>query len=80
MTLLSASRVQLGLDHSFQYMHYGQFQGLPDGLGGYVDERAEVALLSRRITIFGTAEAAPYDLEGEVAERDWVGKEALPLL
>ena len=80
VTPLLNNQVRLGLDHSFLFMHYGKYQGLADGLGGYVDERAEVALLSRRITIFGTAEAAPYNLEGEVAQRDRVGKEALPLL
>lgn len=73
VTQVSATRVQLGLDHPFRYMHYGQYQGLVDGMGGYVDERAEVALLSRRIMIFGTAEAAPYDLQGEASPWDWMG-------
>ena len=56
--------MKLSLDHSFAYNHYGQYQGLPDGLGGFVDERAEVALLSRNILIFGTEEEGAYKLEG----------------
>lgn len=64
MTQVAGGSVQLSLDHSFTYMHYGKYQGLPDGLEGYVDERAEVALLTRNILIFGTDEDGAYKLEG----------------
>jgi len=37
---------------------------VPDGFGGYIDETAEVALLTRNIVITGSDEAAPYNLEG----------------
>ena len=45
-------------------MHYGNPYGIPDGFGGFVDERAEVALLNRTIVIRGLDEPAPYQYEG----------------
>ena len=66
VTPLPGGSVNLSLDHSFAYNHYGQYQGLADGLGGYVDERAEVALLSRNILIFGTNEDGANKLEGVI--------------
>lgn len=52
------------LDGSLRWMHYGDPRGVPDGFGGYVDERAEVALLSRRIVITGEDEPPPHQYEG----------------
>lgn len=46
------------------YKHWGNLTGVTDGFGGYVDERAEVMLLTRNIVITGTEEPSPYQLEG----------------
>jgi len=46
------------------YNHFGDPKGVPDGFGGYIEEAAEVALLTRNIVITGTDEPAPYSLEG----------------
>jgi len=54
----------LTLDKPLTYNHYGNPLGVPDGFGGYIDETAEVALLSRNIVVTGSDEAAPYGLEG----------------
>ena len=52
------------LDGPLMYDHYGTYNGLSDGFGGYVDERSEVMLISRNIQITGTDEPPPHDLEG----------------
>lgn len=52
------------LDGPLQWMHWGDARGIPDGFGGYVDERAEVALLSRNIVITGVDEPRPHQYEG----------------
>ncbi len=57
------------LDSKVVYNHYGTKNGISDGFGGYIDERAEVMLLSRNIVIKGTDEPAPYDLEGGASSR-----------
>lgn len=54
----------LTLDKALQWSHWGNARGIPDGFGGFVDERAEVALLSRNIVITGVDEPAPYQYEG----------------
>lgn len=54
----------ISLRQPLKYKHYGTIHGLSDGFGGFVDERAEVLLLSRRIVITSTDEPAPYNLEG----------------
>lgn len=46
------------------YNHFGDPRGVPDGFGGFIDETAEVALLTRNIVITGTDEPEPYNLEG----------------
>lgn len=51
------------LNKAVKYEHFGNAK-LSDGLGGYVDQRAEVALLSRNIQIKGMVEPPPYDLDG----------------
>lgn len=50
-------------------MHYGEPNSLSDGFGGFVDERAEVALLDRNIVVMGTKEDEPYNLEGTVSHK-----------
>lgn len=52
------------LSQALQWMHFGDPKGVRDGFGGYIDERGEVALLSRNIVITGTDEPAPYNYEG----------------
>ena len=51
------------LDKPLKYMHYGLTE--TDGFGGTVDQRTEVALLTRNIVITGTDEPAPSDLDGD---------------
>ncbi|CAI5492091.1 unnamed protein product, partial [Closterium sp. Naga37s-1] len=52
------------LEKPLRLMHFGDPKGVPDGYGGFVDQRAEVALLNRSIAITGTDEPAPYHREG----------------
>ncbi|CAI5458328.1 unnamed protein product, partial [Closterium sp. Yama58-4] len=52
------------LEKPLRLMHFGDPKGIPDGWGGFVDQRAEVALLNRTIAITGTDEPAPYHREG----------------
>ncbi|CAI7846909.1 unnamed protein product, partial [Closterium sp. NIES-53] len=52
------------LEKPLRLMHFGDPKGVPDGYGGFVDQRAEVALLNRTIAITGTDEPAPYHREG----------------
>lgn len=52
------------LDSRVNWNHWGEQFGIPDGFGGFIDERAEVALLSRNIMITGQDEPAPNQLEG----------------
>ncbi|CAI5467409.1 unnamed protein product [Closterium sp. Yama58-4] len=54
----------LTLSSPLAYSHFGDPLGVPDGFGGYIDERAEVALLSRTVTITSVPESSPYDREG----------------
>ncbi|GJP29908.1 hypothetical protein CLOM_g20367 [Closterium sp. NIES-68] len=54
----------LTLSRPLSYSHFGDPLGVPDGFGGYINERAEVALLSRTVTITSTPEASPYEKEG----------------
>lgn len=58
------SRTKISLDKELQYMHYGRPNSLSDGFGGFIEQRAEVALLDRNIKVTGTQEPAPFDLEG----------------
>lgn len=53
----------ISLDKPLKYMHYGNADSLPDN-SGLLNERAEVALISRNIVITGTDEPSPFDLEG----------------
>eukprot|EP00271_Cylindrocystis_brebissonii_P008679 TRINITY_DN23152_c0_g1_i1.p1 TRINITY_DN23152_c0_g1~~TRINITY_DN23152_c0_g1_i1.p1 ORF type:complete len:1355 (+),score=152.80 TRINITY_DN23152_c0_g1_i1:1043-5107(+) len=62
-------KTTISLDAAFVYMHWGDLKGLSDGFGGYIDQTAEVALLSKRIVIKGTEEGSvpvtdPYYLQG----------------
>lgn len=52
------------LESAVKNKHIGDARAIPDGFGGFIDQRAEVALLSRNIQIQGLQEGAPYDLEG----------------
>lgn len=52
------------LDRNLRWMHFGDPKGVPDGFGGFIDERAEVALLSRNIVITGEDEPPPHQYEG----------------
>ncbi|CAI5537597.1 unnamed protein product, partial [Closterium sp. Naga37s-1] len=52
------------LEKPLRLMHFGDPKGVPDGYGGFVDQRAEVALLDRTIAITGTDEPVPYHREG----------------
>ncbi|CAI5505863.1 unnamed protein product [Closterium sp. Naga37s-1] len=54
----------LTLSRALTYSHFGDPLGVPDGFGGYINERAEVALLSRTVTITSIPESSPYDREG----------------
>eukprot|EP00271_Cylindrocystis_brebissonii_P014265 TRINITY_DN35570_c0_g1_i1.p1 TRINITY_DN35570_c0_g1~~TRINITY_DN35570_c0_g1_i1.p1 ORF type:complete len:1629 (-),score=236.92 TRINITY_DN35570_c0_g1_i1:1352-6238(-) len=56
--------VNLTFSQPLKYMHWGNPGSLPDGFGGFVDQRAEVALLSRNILITGTEELYPYEYHG----------------
>lgn len=62
--LAGATNSTVLLDKPLKYMHYGQPRSLDDGFGGFIDQRAEVALLSRNIVITGTKEAPPKQREG----------------
>lgn len=55
---------KITLNKAFTWMHFGDAKGIPDGFGGFVDERAEVALLSRNIVLTGVDEPPPYQYEG----------------
>lgn len=52
------------MNSRFQYKHFGDPRGLPDGFGGFIDERAEVGLLTRRIRISSPTEPEPNALHG----------------
>ncbi|CAI7772076.1 unnamed protein product [Closterium sp. NIES-53] len=54
----------VGLAKPLRFRHEGNLQGTPDGVGGTVDIRGEVALLDRNIIIRGFKEKAPYDTDG----------------
>ncbi|CAI5525201.1 unnamed protein product [Closterium sp. Naga37s-1] len=54
----------VGLAKALRFRHEGSLQGTPDGVGGTVDIRGEVALLDRNIIIRGFKEKAPYDTDG----------------
>ncbi|CAI5467058.1 unnamed protein product [Closterium sp. Yama58-4] len=54
----------VGLAKPLRFRHEGTLQGTPDGVGGTVDIRGEVALLDRNIIIRGLKEKAPYDTDG----------------
>ncbi|CAI5468813.1 unnamed protein product [Closterium sp. Yama58-4] len=54
----------IGLAKPLRFRHEGNLQGTPDGVGGTVDIRGEVALLTRNIIIRGYKEKAPYDTDG----------------
>eukprot|EP00271_Cylindrocystis_brebissonii_P022455 TRINITY_DN8652_c0_g1_i1.p1 TRINITY_DN8652_c0_g1~~TRINITY_DN8652_c0_g1_i1.p1 ORF type:complete len:1139 (-),score=148.93 TRINITY_DN8652_c0_g1_i1:828-4244(-) len=56
--------VKFTLDRPLKYMHWGGNQTLSDGFGGFIDESAEVALLSRNIVIKGTEESGANSLQG----------------
>lgn len=53
---------ELRLNRPLRYNHYGRY--VPDGFKGAIDERAEVALLTRNIVIRGSVEQGPHKLEG----------------
>eukprot|EP00271_Cylindrocystis_brebissonii_P021385 TRINITY_DN7575_c0_g1_i1.p1 TRINITY_DN7575_c0_g1~~TRINITY_DN7575_c0_g1_i1.p1 ORF type:complete len:1194 (-),score=130.61 TRINITY_DN7575_c0_g1_i1:1675-5256(-) len=61
---IGAGRSFITLSGAMRYMHYGSPNTLTDGFGGFLDQQAEVVLVSRNIVIMGTDEPSPYQLEG----------------
>lgn len=59
---LSPWETQITLDRKLKWRHMGV--RVADGMGGTVDERAEVALLSRNIMITGLVEGGDLRYEG----------------
>ena len=59
---MSSGKTTILLDSPLQYNHFGSF--ISDGFGGWLDERGEVALLNRSISISGAHEAGPHSWEG----------------
>lgn len=53
----------VSINGSLAYRHMGTIA--TDGFGNFVDERAEVLLISRNIVITGTDEPPPNDLVGK---------------
>lgn len=47
------STTLISLDGPLRYNHYGQVNGLNDGFGGFIEERAEVMLLSKNNCHYG---------------------------
>ncbi|GJP61931.1 hypothetical protein CLOP_g19052 [Closterium sp. NIES-67] len=54
----------IGLAKPLKFRHEGSLQGIPDGVGGTVDIRGEVALLDRNVIIRGYKEKPPFDTDG----------------
>ncbi|CAI6007157.1 unnamed protein product [Closterium sp. NIES-64] len=62
VTAVGGSKWKVALSAPLSYSHFGEV--VPDGFGGTIDERGEVVLLNRTVTIRGEDEAAPYNWEG----------------
>ncbi|CAI5520036.1 unnamed protein product [Closterium sp. Naga37s-1] len=56
------SKWRVALSAPLSYSHFGEL--VSDGFGGTIDERGEVMLLNRTVTIRGEDEAAPHNWEG----------------
>ncbi|GJP81332.1 hypothetical protein CLOP_g11497 [Closterium sp. NIES-67] len=62
VTLVSPTTSRITLTSPLSHTHEGT--SVPDGFGGTIDIRAEVAMLDRRIVIQGTDEPAPHQYDG----------------